>query len=116
MSAQFCVQFPPSIEFLIACRVIQAIGASVLEAVSLAIILAVFSKDKRTAAIGIWGALAGLAAAAGPVLGGFLLELGKGKSGVAMDFLCKCTVLSGRVSDDCPQRTGNPRSPGRQAN
>lgn len=68
----------PSIELLITFRVAQAIGASVLEAVSLAIILAVFPRDKRTAAIGIWGALAGLAAAVGPVLGGFLLEIGKG--------------------------------------
>ena len=68
----------PTIELLITFRVVQAIGASVLEAVSLAIILAVFPRDKRTAAIGIWGALAGLAAAVGPVLGGFLLEIGKG--------------------------------------
>ncbi len=70
--------FAPSIEFLIAFRVVQALGAAVLEAVSLAIILGVFPKKQRTAAIGIWGALAGLAAAAGPVLGGFLLEVGKG--------------------------------------
>jgi len=68
----------PSIEFLIAFRVFQALGASVLEAVSLAIILSVFPKESRTAAIGIWGALAGAAAAIGPVVGGALLELGKG--------------------------------------
>ena len=68
----------PTIEVLIGCRVIQAIGASILEAVSLAIIVAVFPREQRTAAIGLWGALAGLAAAVGPVLGGFLLEVGRG--------------------------------------
>ncbi len=68
----------PSIELLIAFRVVQAVGAAALNSVSLAIILAVFPKEKRGAAIGIWGALAGLAAAVGPVLGGFLLEVGKG--------------------------------------
>jgi EmrB/QacA subfamily drug resistance transporter len=68
----------PSIEFLIAFRALQAVGAAALEAISLAIIMAVFPRDKRAVAIGIWGALAGLAAAAGPVVGGVLLELGKG--------------------------------------
>ena len=68
----------PSIELLIAFRVLQGLGASVLEAVSLAIILAAFPRSQRTAAIGIWGALAGLASAVGPVLGGALLEVGRG--------------------------------------
>jgi MFS family permease len=68
----------PSIEFLIAFRALQAVGAAALEAISLAIIMAVFPRDKRAVAIGIWGALAGLAAAAGLVVGGILLELSKG--------------------------------------
>ena len=68
----------PSIGWLIAARAFQGIGAATLNPISLAIITAVFPPQKRGAAIGIWGALAGLAAAIGPVLGGFLLEAGKG--------------------------------------
>ncbi len=68
----------PSVQFLIAFRVIQGIGAAALNSVSLAIITGVFPPQKRGAAIGIWGALAGLAAAVGPVLGGFLLNVGVG--------------------------------------
>ena len=82
----------PSIEFLLAFRVIQAIGASALEAVSLAIILAVFPKEQRTAAIGIWGALAGLAAAVGPVVGGVLLELGRGNLEWRLIFLINLPI------------------------
>jgi EmrB/QacA subfamily drug resistance transporter len=64
----------PNIGFLIGSRAIQAIGAAALNPVSLAIITVIFPPQKRGAAIGIWGALAGLASAIGPVLGGFLVQ------------------------------------------
>jgi EmrB/QacA subfamily drug resistance transporter len=64
----------PSIGFLIASRAIQGIGAAALNPVSLAIITVIFPPQKRGAAFGIWGALAGLASAVGPVLGGFLVQ------------------------------------------
>jgi EmrB/QacA subfamily drug resistance transporter len=65
----------PTIEWLIFFRVLQGVGAAALNSVSLAIITGVFPPEKRGAAVGIWGALAGLAAAVGPVLGGLLLSL-----------------------------------------
>lgn len=65
----------PSIELLILFRIVQGAGAAGLNSVSLAIITGVFPPHKRGAAIGIWGALAALAAAVGPVLGGFLLSI-----------------------------------------
>ncbi len=64
----------PAISWLIGARAFQAIGAASLNPVSLAIIMAVFPYERRGAAIGIWGALSGVAAAAGPVLGGFLVQ------------------------------------------
>jgi EmrB/QacA subfamily drug resistance transporter len=73
-AGSFLCAIAPTIEWLIAFRAFQAVGAAALNPVSLAIITAVFPTDRRGAAIGLWGALGALAAAAGPVLGGFLLE------------------------------------------
>ncbi len=68
----------PTIELLIVFRAIQGLGAAALDPISLAIITAVFPAKQRGGAVAIWGSLAGLAAAVGPVLGGFLLQIGKG--------------------------------------
>ena len=64
----------PAINWLIGFRALQGTGAAALVPVSLAIILAIFPQEKRGAAIGAWGALAGLAGAIGPVIGGFLVQ------------------------------------------
>ena len=64
----------PAISWLIGFRALQGIGAATLVPVSLAILLAIFPAEKRGAALGVWGALAGLAAAIGPVIGGFLVQ------------------------------------------
>jgi EmrB/QacA subfamily drug resistance transporter len=72
LGSLFCA-LSPAIGWLIAARVLQACGAAALNSISLAIITAIFPVDKRGAAIGIWGALAGLSATIGPVLGGILV-------------------------------------------
>ncbi len=64
----------PAMSWLIGFRALQGSGAAALVPASLAIILAVFPPEKRGAALGAWGALAGLAAAIGPVIGGSLIQ------------------------------------------
>ena len=60
---------------LVAARVVQAAGAAVLMPASLGLLLPEFPPEKRGLAIGLWAAVGGTAAAAGPVIGGLLVEL-----------------------------------------
>ena len=65
----------PGIGSLIAFRALQGIGASMLNPVAMSIITNTFHEPKaRARAIGVWGAMAGLAFAVGPLLGGALTE------------------------------------------
>jgi EmrB/QacA subfamily drug resistance transporter len=63
----------PNATILILMRLLQGVGGALLTPGSLAIIQASFSKDDRPKAIGTWSGLGGLAAATGPVLGGYLI-------------------------------------------
>lgn len=64
----------PTIEILIVGRVVQSIGGAMLLPSSLALILHSVAADRRDMAIGVWGAMAGVAAALGPTLGSLLIE------------------------------------------
>ncbi|SDD25869.1 MFS transporter [Actinokineospora iranica] len=61
-------------EMLVAARVLQGIGGALLTPGSLAILQAVFHRADRARAIGAWSGLGGLAAAAGPLVGGLLVQ------------------------------------------
>lgn len=63
-----------SVGFLIAARVVQAIGAALLTPASLSLILDVFPLQKRAVAVSMWGAVGGLAAAIGPSLGTLIVD------------------------------------------
>jgi EmrB/QacA subfamily drug resistance transporter len=65
----------PGIEVLIAARVVQSVGGALLVPASLALILHSVPPDRRDVAVGLWGAMAGVAAAVGPTLGALLVEL-----------------------------------------
>ncbi|WP_436526601.1 MFS transporter [Actinoplanes sp. HUAS TT8] len=64
----------PGLETLVAARVVQGIGGSMLSPVALAIVVSMITDPReRAQAIGIWAAVFGLSMAAGPVLGGALI-------------------------------------------
>ncbi len=64
----------PSAEVLIAARILQGVGGALVTPGSLAIIESTFRRTDRARAIGAWSALSGVAAAAGPLLGGYLID------------------------------------------
>ncbi len=65
--------FAPGPGWLIGFRAVQGLGAAMLMPQTLAIVTMVFPPERRGAAFGIWGAVAGLATVAGPTLGGLLV-------------------------------------------
>jgi EmrB/QacA subfamily drug resistance transporter len=64
-----------SVPTLVAARVIQAFGAAMMLPTSLALLLPEFEPAQRPAAIGIWAAIGGVAAAFGPPVGGLLVHI-----------------------------------------
>ncbi len=63
-----------SIEVLIAARVVQGLGAAMMTPQTMAVITRIFPPDRRGAAMGLWGATAGVATLVGPILGGLLVD------------------------------------------
>jgi len=63
-----------SIGVLVAARVVQGLGASMITPQTMAIITRIFPADRRGAAMALWGATAGVATLVGPILGGLLVD------------------------------------------
>ncbi|MBA3896290.1 MAG: MFS transporter [Sphingomonadaceae bacterium] len=65
----------PSLPLLLAGRALQGIGAALLMPNSLSILGSSFAGEEKGRAIGIWAAVGAAAAAVGPVLGGWLIDV-----------------------------------------
>src|SRR3954447_26844069 len=65
----------PNVGVLIAARALQGVGGALLTPGSLAILQASFQAEDRARAIGAWSGLAGNTGAAGPFVGGWLVEV-----------------------------------------
>lgn len=63
-----------SIGELIAARALQGVGAALITPQTMALITRIFPPEKRGAAMGVWGTVAGVATLVGPLLGGILTD------------------------------------------
>ncbi|MCW3156406.1 DHA2 family efflux MFS transporter permease subunit [Micropruina sonneratiae] len=63
-----------SLGMLVAMRAVQGLGAALMSPQSMALITRTFPADRRGAAMGLWGATAGVATLVGPLAGGALVD------------------------------------------
>ena len=74
-TASLSCSLAPSVELLVAFRVLQAVGASMMNPVAMSIITNTFTGPReRAQAVGVWGAVFGISMALGPVVGGTLVS------------------------------------------
>ena len=72
--ASGCCAIAPSLGALIACRMIQAVGAAIVIPTGIALLLPAFSPQEQIRAIALLAAVSGVAFAAGPSIGGTLIS------------------------------------------
>lgn len=101
----------PNVEVLVAARALQGIGGALLTPGSLAIISASFAPVDRGRAIGAWSGLGGIAGAAGPFLGGWLIELTSWRFVflINLPFAAVVVLVAARHVPESVDPTANPR-------
>lgn len=73
--ASLLCSLAPNVELLVAARVLQAVGGSMMNPVAMSIIANTFTVPReRAQAVGVWGAVFGVSMALGPIVGGALVS------------------------------------------
>ncbi len=73
-AASAAAALAPSADWLIAARALQGFGAAIVTPLTLTILSAAVSRERRGVALGAWSGIAGLAVAMGPVVGGAVVD------------------------------------------
>jgi EmrB/QacA subfamily drug resistance transporter len=73
-AASGCCALAPTAGALVAARAVQGLGAAIVTPLSLTILTGAFPAHRRGAIVGIWGGIGGLAIAAGPLVGGAVVQ------------------------------------------
>ncbi|MEU7552196.1 MFS transporter [Streptomyces sp. NPDC044571] len=73
-AASAAIGLSSSVELVIGCRVAQGLFGALLMPAALGLLRATFPAEKLNMAIGIWGMVIGASTAAGPIVGGLLVE------------------------------------------
>jgi MFS transporter, DHA2 family, methylenomycin A resistance protein len=90
----------PSLPFLVGARLVQGAGAALLVPSSLVLLQAAYpTREERSRAFGIWGAIAGVGAASGPIVGGLLVTAWswRGVFFINLPFAIAALALAGRA-------------------
>jgi MFS family permease len=95
---------------LIAARALMGVGAAMVFPSTLSLLTNVFTERReRALAIGLWGAITGMAIALGPIVGGWLLELSDWR---AIFFaMAPVAALAGVLVAGCVPTSRDPRAP-----
>ena len=97
----------PTLGVLIGARLVQGLGAALLVPSSLVLLQAAYpTREGRSRAFGIWGAIAGIGAATGPIIGGLLVSSWswRGVFFINLPFAVAALVLAGRFVPVTPRR------------
>jgi len=73
-AASAAAALAPSIDWLIAARALQGVGGAMVTPLTLTILSAAVSRERRGLALGAWSGIAGLAVAMGPLVGGAVVD------------------------------------------
>lgn len=87
----------PTIGLLIAARMVQGVGAALVTATGLTLVLSDIAVARRPFAIGLWGSVGSIAAVIGPTLGAFVVDVAGWRVAVSLLApICLITYLAGR--------------------
>jgi EmrB/QacA subfamily drug resistance transporter len=73
-AASAAAALAPSMDALIVARAVQGLGGALVMPLTLTILSGAFPAERRGVALGIWGGIAGIAVASGPLVGGLVIE------------------------------------------